>query len=179
MHPRPRMPMTRMSRMHPMHGPQRFGPMAQGPMMRQGGGLLSKILGKGNRVNEIGFNTASKGMAGNRAIPSSGSSFLKTLSNPSSINGLLSNTQKVLNTAGQIAPMVQQYGPMVRNLPAIWKLYKGFKDIPTEETMEDVNIEKEKNLKNKEKENTTDKEDFHVHEQPKEKKGLSKPKLYV
>ena len=59
-----------------------------------------------------------------------GGSLLKTLTNPSSINGFLANTQKVLNTAQQVGPMIQQYGPIVKNLPVMWKLYRGFKNAP-------------------------------------------------
>ena len=62
-----------------------------------------------------------------------GGSILQTLTNPASINGFLTNTQKVLNTAQQIGPLVQQvqqYGPIVKNIPAMWRLYKGLKDAP-------------------------------------------------
>jgi hypothetical protein len=114
--------------------------MGRGQGRRNGGGLLSKILGGKKQSNPIsgprGMNTA------NSAVPNrSGGvgSILQTLSNPDSLTGFLNNTQQVLKTAQSIGPMIQQYGPIVKNLPMMWKLYKGFKDLPTEEKSEDDN----------------------------------------
>jgi hypothetical protein len=140
--------------MQPRMTPHHFGPyngrppvnpmMGRGrpPQMRQGGGggLLSKLLNKG------GQGGARQGMNAIQAFgpqnAASGGSLLKTLTNPSSINGFLANTQKVLNTAQQVGPMIQQYGPIVKNLPVMWKLYRGFKNAPdiTEKDKKDTNI---------------------------------------
>nr|WP_305367690.1 VrrA/YqfQ family protein [Bacillus sp. V3B] len=115
-------------------GPYRGRPpvnprMGRVPQMRQGGsGLLSKLLGKGNQVGAGQSMNATRAFGPQNAA--SGGSLLKTLTNPSSINGFLTNTQKVLTTAQQMGPMIQQYGPIVKNLPAMWKLYRGFKDAP-------------------------------------------------
>lgn len=110
-----------------------FGPMnSRGPQRKQGGGLLAKILGKGggrgpgSPVNGL----LSTGSSPARAAAGSGGGFLKTLTDPAALNGFLTNTQKVLSTAQQFGPMIQQYGPLVRNLPSMWKLYKGLKDMP-------------------------------------------------
>ena len=49
------------------------------------------------------------------------------------IMGFLNNTQQVLKTAQSIGPMVQQfqqYGSLVKNIPAMWKLYRGLKNSP-------------------------------------------------
>lgn len=112
--------------MRPSRGPQRGG----------GGGLLSKLLGKGGGGSSQGANpfTSFPARGANRAAAGAGGSggILKTLTDPNALNGLLTNTQKVLNTAGQIGPVIQQYGPLVRNLPSLWKLYKGFKDMPSD-----------------------------------------------
>jgi YqfQ-like protein len=54
------------------------------------------------------------------------------LTNPQAINGFLNNTQQVLKAAQSIGPMIQQYAPIVRNLPAMWKLYKGLKEATAE-----------------------------------------------
>lgn len=132
--------------MGPMQGRGQMGQM--GSMMRgaaparggaQGGGLLSKLLG-GGQTRGMGAAAAS------RAVGSTGtgSGLLQTLTNPGSINGFLTNTQKMLQTANQIGPMVQQYGPMVKNLPAMWKLYRGLKDLPDAEAAEDQPEKKEK-----------------------------------
>lgn len=107
----------------------------RGQGRRNGGGLLSKILGGKKQGNQL----ASQG--GRRAASTSTGgvgSILQTLSNPESISGFLNNTQQVLNTVQSIGPMIQQYGPIVKNLPMMWKLYKGFKDLPTEEKKEET-----------------------------------------
>lgn len=116
-----------------------MGPMqrqSSQPMMRmpqqarQGGGLLSKILGKRNAAPSgfLGMNPGNMGGAAAKGT------ILQSLSNPSGISGFLANTQQVLQAAQQIAPMVQQYGPLVRNIPAMWKLYRGLKDATAEST---------------------------------------------
>ncbi|MFL6556012.1 MAG: VrrA/YqfQ family protein [Bacillus sp. (in: firmicutes)] len=119
---------------NPMMGPTSnhfsggFNPM-MGQMMgrpnqmnRGGGGLLSKLLGKGNQAGGfMGMQTAGKAASG-------GGGLLQSLSNPGGLTSILNNTQQVLKTAQSIGPMVQQYGPMIKNLPAMWKIYKGFKN---------------------------------------------------
>ncbi|MBW8348132.1 YqfQ family protein [Bacillus sp. IITD106] len=122
-------------------------------------------------------------------------SFLQNL-NPQSINGFLTNTQQVLNTARQIGPLVQQYGPIVRNLPAMWRLYKGFKDLPSDDSADfkDTNSKSEETKKEdppKEKKETTknttvkasktlDGQKKSVNQSTtKRKKGESVPKLYI
>lgn len=135
MMPRYRTPMLpRMTPHHfgPYHGRSPVHPMMGRPqqMMRQkgSGGLLSKLLGKGNQVGAGQSMNATRAFGTQNAA--GGGSLLKTLTNPSSINGFLVNTQKVLNTAQQVGPMIQQYGPIVKNLPVMWKLYRGFKNAP-------------------------------------------------
>ncbi|PLR86152.1 hypothetical protein CVD25_04180 [Bacillus canaveralius] len=114
------------------------GPFGQmmGPQQRakQGGGLLSKIFGRGNQ--NTGYPGAPGGgffvVGGQTRSPAAttGSSFLKTLTNPATINGFLNNTQQILNAMQSFGPIVQQYGPLVKNFPAMLKLYKGLKDAP-------------------------------------------------
>lgn len=166
--------------------------MARGAQPRQGGGLLAKLLGKGKAASSapsvLGAASRSAG-AGATAGGSGGGSFLQTLTNPTAINGFLTNTQKVLNTAQQIGPMVQQYGPMVRNLPAMWKLYKGFKDSGSD-TEEETQVESETKEISPTKRPKTKRStspvshtqisdsdaDDHTIETP---KGQSVPKLYI
>lgn len=114
-------------------------PMGRGQGRRNGGGLLSKILGGKKQGNQ--FNAPRGMQIGNRAAQNGSrgvGSILQTLSNPEGLTGLLNNTQQVLKTAQSIGPMIQQYGPIVKNLPMMWRLYKGFKDLPTEEKSEDT-----------------------------------------
>lgn len=95
--------------------------------MNRGGGLLSKILGKGTQARGMGMNgimgtqTASRAAAG-------GGSLLQNLSNPAGISSFLNNTQQVIRTAQTFGPVIQQYGPIVKNIPAMWKIYRGFKN---------------------------------------------------
>ena len=49
----------------------------------------------------------------------------------SKIDGYMQTANRFLNTAQQFAPVVQQFAPMMRNLPAMWKLYKGFQSFPS------------------------------------------------
>ncbi|MBT2677472.1 hypothetical protein J7E38_00585 [Bacillus sp. ISL-35] len=185
--------------------PMYSNPFAQGPMMpqgqmprmggrnmrsRQGGGLLSKILGRGNggqRNGPAGFltgaNTATRGAG-------TGGGILKSLADPSALSGFLTNTQKVLNTAQQFGPMVQQYGPLVRNLPSMWKLYRGLKDLPDadEQTAESETDHPEKNKnenrsktksKNRKKPVKTENTAASRKPAPKQSNGASTPKLFI
>lgn len=99
---------------------------------RGGGGLLAKLLGKNKP--QMGARGGFLGAAPNatRAVTAggatSGGSLLQTLTNPQAISGFLNNTQQVLNAFQQITPLVSQYGPIVKNLPAMWRLYRGLKD---------------------------------------------------
>ena len=72
------------------------------PSMRQGGGFLSKLLGKGNQMSH-GLN-ATRSLGVQQAAGTG--SLLKSLTNPASLNGFLTNTQKVLSTAQQVGPLV-------------------------------------------------------------------------
>ena len=102
--------------------------MSRTPQMRQGGGggFLSKLLGKGKQMGQVSGATRSIGaqqVAG-------GGSLLKSFTNPSAINGFLTNTQKVLSTAQQVGPMITTIRTIVKNIPVMWKLYRGFKNAP-------------------------------------------------
>jgi hypothetical protein len=43
---------------------------------------------------------------------------------PNSISRFLGQTQQILHTGQQLGGMVQQYGPIIKNLPALWKIYR-------------------------------------------------------
>lgn len=204
MPPRQQMPFPRGmgGRMMPQ-GPANFHRGPGGPGLSRGragmrnggsgGGILSKLLGGGNK----GAANVAKGAASAGARSAgAGGGLLKTITNPASINGFLANSQKFLNTASQLGPMINQYGPMVRNIPAIWKLYRGLKN--TDSTNESTTANKTK-IKTNEKtnENKTVKQqsqktksaskdiEINIHEEelkteaPKRNSGSSIPKLYV
>jgi hypothetical protein len=180
-------------------GPSGFGRMRQSGMQgnfqggQRSGGLLSKLLNKGNSSQAAAsqFNPLQGAAGFQRSAQAGGGSFLKNLMNPGSINGFLNNTQSVLKTAQQVGPMfqqVQQYGPLVKNLPAMWKLYRGLSAAETEkdesiDDIEDIKEEEEANAASKpQKKNHLKKTEKDLaSDKPKKKKnnGGSQPKLYV
>lgn len=167
-------PMNRMG----MGAPQMRAPRTQGG---GGGGLLARILGKG------GQNTGGNPLVAGRSVGAAAAGgtrtggLMKALTNPNALNGFLTNSQKVLNGVQQIGPMVEQYGPLVRNIPAMWKLYKGFKDLPSEEE----SSKEEKSTKTKTKTIQTKEKSMKEHTEEEitisneTAKGASIPKLYV
>lgn len=100
-----------------------------------GGSFLSNLFQKNSNA-AIG-NTA-KGFS--RGSGSTSTSFLQGLANPQKINSFLNQTQQVLGTAKQFGPMVQQYGPIVKNIPSMWKMYRAFKDTPVESEEEQPKV---------------------------------------
>lgn len=150
---------------------------------RGGGGLLAKLLGKSGRQSggSNPFSAFPARAAGRAATGPSGSGgLLKTLTDPNALNGLLTNTQKVLNTAGQIGPVIQQYGPLVRNLPSLWRLYKGFKDLPSESEESPSENDKTALKTNKSTpKNTKVKSELKTPERSQTRTGQSTPKLYI
>jgi hypothetical protein len=123
-----------------------FSPRMAKNQGNKGGGLLAKILGK-DKQQQGGFQGAIPSMS--RSAPSGGVGLLKSLTNPESLSGFLNNTQNVLKTAQQFGPVIQQfqqYAPLVKNLPSLWKLYRGLKDA-TSEDGDSVTTESEPNVK--------------------------------
>jgi hypothetical protein len=159
-----------------------FPQMGRKPQSRQGGGLLSKLLGKGARNQGTGVaGMLSAGNAPARAA-TSGGGILKTLTDPAALNGILSNTQKVLNTAQQFGPMIQQYGPLVRNIPSMWKLYKGLKDLPDADEQREQEPQEDSGPKKSMKAEDTDPNKSAARKKAAKKavpKGSSSPKLFI
>jgi len=159
-----------------------FGPrMGRNPQSRQGGGgLLAKLLGKGGRGQSNALPGFLSQGGGTARAASSGGGILKTLTDPSALNGFLNNTQQVLKTAQQFGPMIQQYGPLVRNIPSMWKLYKGLKDLPdAEDKKEQGDIEVNKDAKSaptQEKSKPAGQKKAAKKLRP---KGSSSPKLFI
>lgn len=178
----PFMGMNRMPQQNPFFGGS--------PQMNRGGGLLSKLLGRGAPGRGIGMNGMMGMQSANRAA-AGGGSLLQNLSNPSGISGILNNTQQVLKTAQTIGPMIQQYGPIVKNLPAMWKLYRGFKSISAdtatveekqpESSSKTSSVPKEKNAKSKQSSASHSSKNTQNHRKTAVSKGRgdSIPKLYI
>ncbi|WAA11480.1 VrrA/YqfQ family protein [Fervidibacillus halotolerans] len=125
------------------------------PFMFQRSNLPSGSVGRGGRFRNLfsfnrpnALNNPMDPFQMNRMIPTQTASTGQNIWNLDRISRFLGQTQQVLNTAQQIGPMIQQYGPLIRNLPTLWKLYKGVKsegkdenvDEPTDQSLEE-NIE--------------------------------------
>jgi hypothetical protein len=157
--------------------------MGRGQGKRTGGGLLSKILGGKKQGNQVrgpgGAQTAGRAASSGGGV----GSLLQTLSNPNSLTGFLDNTQKVLNSVQSITPMIQQYGPLVKNIPMMWKLYKGFKDLPSEEqsgeNKPDLMAEESAPTPSEPKKRTKRAAPSDTGEEKKRPNGPSVPKLYI
>lgn len=48
------------------------------------------------------------------------------------LDSILETANRFLATAQSFQPYIQQAAPMIRNLPALWKLYKGFQSVPSQ-----------------------------------------------
>jgi len=92
---------------------QSFGPGNGG--LQSG---LSRMLGLGNA--ETPSNPASMLGQGASGLPA-GSNRMEQY---------LQTADRFLSTAQQITPMVKQVAPMVQNIPALWKIYRGFQNTP-------------------------------------------------
>jgi len=108
-------------------------------------GFLSRLFQGGNR----GFETMPRRSV-NPFLFGSGVGYqeqtgLMRFLNPESISNFLGQTQQVLRTGQQIGSMVQQYGPLIKNLPALWKLYRGLqsKSDQDEEENTETDLEEE------------------------------------
>ncbi|MBE6183792.1 YqfQ family protein [Heyndrickxia ginsengihumi] len=152
------------SRMQPMNGMQRnpfinmqqsspFAPRMQlgaraANTGQGGGGILSRLFNRGST------NTAVNAANAFQRTAAGGGSLTRNLLNPTSISSFLNNTQNVLRTAQQVGPMIQQYGPIVKNLPAMWKLYRGLKNSSTD--VENDSNESDESTESNEKESSKD-----------------------
>ncbi|EZP76177.1 hypothetical protein H839_12909 [Parageobacillus genomosp. 1] len=57
---------------------------------------------------------------------------------------MLTNVQKMLGIAQNVMPMVQQYGPLIKNLPAMIRIWKELKPADEEESKTENNSQENK-----------------------------------
>ena len=156
----PRLPMSPMHPMNRMNGLPRFHPHAGNQMMPRGGSsFLSRFFSKQG---------ARPGMAGQPFQQGTGGLLSRFLSNPESASGMFNNIQKAVNVANQFTPMIQQYGPMIRNIPSLIKLYKEINS-SDDEVQDEAEAKEVPIAPKKEK----------PHHEKSVPKGSSKPKLYI
>ncbi len=106
------------------------------------------------------------------------------------VTNTLGNIQQVLKMAQSAAPIVQQYGPMVKNLPMMINMIKAFNESESTEEVEDGDKDPVFEDEEKAKVKVNEKENLHKIEssikQPKKpakavkkEDGISTPKLYI
>ncbi|WP_187119453.1 VrrA/YqfQ family protein [Bacillus testis] len=143
--------MSRRQSQRPMQHPPNGYMQRQGNPQPEKKGLLSKILKKPNKQQAPApsmFSLPSNSSRGagaaaaaqGTAAASSGG-FLQSIMDPGNLTNMLNNTQRVLQAADSFAPLVQQYGPLVKNIPSMWKLFRGLKNTDPEETTQDTEKE--------------------------------------
>lgn len=130
------------------------GPTVPQPTQSGVGGLLSRLLGGGGgSTQSLPMPPGSfQGMqAGGFGGAERAGGMLTNLLQGSSqggmdMMGMVQNVQKVMQAADTIKPMVQQYGPMVKQLPEMIALFKEYKNSSnTEDEETDVSEETESN----------------------------------
>ncbi|MBT2645970.1 hypothetical protein J7E52_04380 [Bacillus sp. ISL-34] len=151
-------------------------------------GLLSKILGKSKQKAASPNLFAPAASTNQSSSRSSGGGILETLKNPESLNNMLSNTQKVLQAAEQFTPMVEQYGPVIKNLPSMWKVFRSISSAGASEdegasVESGPNVEAQKNSKvktdSKKKEKAKEANPISQVRTETKRERSSGPKLYI
>lgn len=185
-------------------------PMQQGAVNKTGG-LLSRLFGGASNAsavpNTFAGNAASSMMpnmfsGANQAsgmIPNmlGGANAVNSLSNVaggakaagglSNILSMLQNAQKAIGVVQTVGPMVQQYAPIVKSLPALISIMRGSDTSENieEESSEIVSKEQQSTTTNKTNKNKiTNEKALKATEKQKEAKkefpnGLPAPKLYI
>lgn len=107
------------------------------------GGFLSRLFSRGQPLppSSPWLGPALQRAASAGAGTNAGGGFL----------GMLTNAQKMLGIAQNVMPMVQQYGPLIKNLPAMIRIWKELKTTNPEENGAEENGEEKNIQENKKK----------------------------
>ncbi len=156
---------------HPFRG---NGPFQQ-PSQKEG--LLGKLFGK-SKQTQTPRNLFAPPSGVKQETRSSGG-ILETLKNPEGLNTMLNNTQRVLQAAEQFTPMIQQYGPIIKNLPSMWNIMRALNsdNSKQEETKKEETIKKSPMKKHRDASNAP--AEKKTKKRSKKKKRDSVPKLYI
>ena len=106
------------------------------------------------------------------------------------VTQFLGNMQQVLQMAQSATPIVQQYGPMVKNLPMMLKMLKAFNEIDDDSDSDESNQNKEVEVKDNMEKETKKKisvkkeslnkiEGSSLKSNQTKKQGISTPKLFI
>ncbi|WP_240507984.1 YqfQ family protein [Virgibacillus indicus] len=148
-------PMQRSRNFNPRqmnHGPNQFMSPNQG---------FSRQVKRGNNLQTMLQQFTQPESAANLASRGAGG-----------LSKTLTNVQQVLKMVESTAPIVQQYGPMVKNLPAMYRMMKAFKEM--ESTNDDNDDTDEGSVNDLNMESVSDN-----HHAIKSSDGESKPKLFI
>jgi hypothetical protein len=99
----------------PFPGPGPFPPFYMQPPKT--GGFLSKLFGGAAGPRLGGFGGAPSSNLFGMMNPGGGQGFL----------GTIQNVEKMIQLAQTVKPMIDQYGPMVKNIPSMLDLLKEYK----------------------------------------------------
>ncbi|MFD1018410.1 VrrA/YqfQ family protein [Thalassobacillus hwangdonensis] len=169
-------------------GPQGFQSPTQGFRgSRRGGGILSKL--RQRRQSPGGF----QGFQGNRGFQGfQGFQGAQNLQRGGGFTNVLGNMQQVLQVAQTATPMIQQYAPMIRNIPMminLWKIMREPDDdnAETEQTESESSSSSQLEVESGESSKTLDEfaSSNESSSKPYEKKvrkrrqGTSQPKLFI
>lgn len=145
---------------HPMHLYGPIHPMRPYHHTATPTNPLQQIMGYFSKGNVPGYGTSltTKGIHG--------------------LSSTLNNVQQVLRVVQSATPIIQEYGPLIKNLPAMYKMYKAMKDINDEDEEKEIN-----ELKSETELDQTDVSDQKPIKkqapQTDQQKGQSIPKLYI
>jgi hypothetical protein len=157
----------------PMHSP--FVGGFQPQQMNSGGpgGLLKRLFSRTSPVQGMANPSTIQGMLNPTTI--------QGMANPANLSNMLGNVQKALKMAETVGPMVQQYGPLVKNIPAMYKIYKELNNSNSDQdTSDESKVVDASNRKQegKERELPIEKDTQTTKRKSTEQKA-SVPKLYV
>ena len=93
------------------------------PFPRPGGagGLLARLFSRGQPPTVV------PSPSGMPLLQNTAANAATTANTGSGFIGMLNNVQKMLGIAQNVVPMVQQYGPLVRNLPGMIRIFRELK----------------------------------------------------
>jgi hypothetical protein len=114
-------------------------------------GIMQQFMGKNQNVGQM----ATKGFDG--------------------LSRTLNGVQQVLRVVDTATPIVKQYGPLVRNLPAMYRMMKAFQDINTTEGEQESGELESLALES----SSRSSESFYESSVKRTREGQSTPKLFI
>lgn len=160
-----------------------FGPM--NPFQRPGN-IPMPQQASGNGISSIFKSIFGGGNTGfSQAAGMPFSTMAQTGAGGGGFAGSLQNIQQILKMVETTAPVIKQYGPMVKNLPAMLKMMKALNSMESEseesssETAADDGDKTDEEQMETESEKLSETDDSAKPAKPKKRTGESVPLLYI